>query len=106
MIEWIDVVVDKHHLDPSLATITLLCATDYFMVQMDFPAFGNNIEEYMQSTGTPDEVTKGRAPDLTPDIVEKFDVAMGKDGVLTLSPKHGVDGDGSSSSPPPAPSSS
>ncbi|CAM9667852.1 unnamed protein product [Ectocarpus sp. 8 AP-2014] len=58
--------------------------------KLDFPAFGNNIEEYMQSTGTPDEVTKGSAPDLTPEIVEKFDVAMGKDGVLTLSPKDGA----------------
>ncbi|CAN0499296.1 unnamed protein product [Ectocarpus sp. 12 AP-2014] len=61
--------------------------------KLDFPAFGNNIEEYMQSTGTPDEVTKGRAPDLTPEIVEKFDVAMGKDGVLTLSPKDGAVGE-------------
>lgn len=69
---------------------------------MDFPAFGDNIEEYMQSTGTPEEVTKGRAPDLTPDIVEKYRVAMGKDGVLTLSPKDGADAvdgvDGASSS--------
>lgn len=65
---------------------------------MDFPAFGNNIEEYMQSTGNPDEVKKGRAPDLTPEIVDKFDVAMGKDGVLTLSPKEGVDKGASSSS--------
>eukprot|EP00903_Cladosiphon_okamuranus_P009330 g8898.t2 len=67
--------------------------------KMDFPAFGDNIEQYMQSTGTPEEVTKGRAPNLTPDIVEKYNVAMGKDGVLTLSPKDGADAaDGSSSS--------
>lgn len=66
---------------------------------MDFPAFGDNIEEYMQSTGTPEEVTRGRAPNLTPDIVEKYNVAMGKDGVLTLSPKDGVNAaDGTSSS--------
>lgn len=77
----------------------------FLVLQMDVPAFGNNIEEYMQTTGTPDEVTKGNAPGLTPDIVEKFDVAMGKDGVLTLSPKVGVDVDESSSSPPPASSS-
>ncbi|CAM9325163.1 unnamed protein product [Ectocarpus fasciculatus] len=57
--------------------------------KLDFPTFGNNIEEYMQSTGTPDEVTKGRAPDLTPEIIDKYDVAMGEDGVLTLSPKDG-----------------
>lgn len=64
---------------------------------MDFPAFGDNIEEYMQSTGTPEEVTKGKAPDLTPDIVAKYNVAMGKDGVLTLSPKDGADAAGGSS---------
>lgn len=52
----------------------------------------------MQTTGTPDEVTTGRAPGLTPDLVEKFDVAMGKDGVLTLSPKVGTDVDEPSSS--------
>lgn len=80
---------------PSLGTLTLpLLASPlarlYFCPRkLDFPAFGNNIEEYMQSTGNPDEVTKGRAPDLTPEIVEKFDVAMGEDGVLTLSPKDG-----------------
>lgn len=55
--------------------------------QMDFPHFGNNIEEYMQSTGSPEEVTKGSAPDLTPEVLEKFDVSVGADGVLTLSPK-------------------
>lgn len=67
---------------------------------MDFPAFGDNIEEYMQATGKQDEITKGRAPDLTPEIIEKYDVAMGKDGVLSLSPKTGVDAveDDSSSS--------
>lgn len=54
---------------------------------MDFPQFGNNIEEYMQSIGSPEEVTKGRAPDLSPELLEKFDVNVGADGVLTLSPK-------------------
>lgn len=66
--------------------------------QLDFPAFGNNIEEYMQSTGNADEVKRGSAPDLTPEVIEKFDVAMGKDGVLTLSPKGGVDEEAPSSS--------
>lgn len=55
--------------------------------QMDFPHFGNNIEEYMQSTGSPEQVTKGSAPDLTPEVIEKFDVSVGADGVLTLTPK-------------------
>ena len=79
----------------------MLCPTVFFVavVQMDFPAFGDNIEQYMQSTGTPEEVITGRAPNLTSDIVEKYNVAMGKDGVLTLSPKDGADAaDGASSS--------
>lgn len=77
----------------------VVCPFCVVVAQMDFPAFGDNIEEYMQSTGTPEEVTKGRAPDLTPDIVEKYNVVMGKDGVLTLSPKDGGDAvDGTSSS--------
>lgn len=54
---------------------------------MDVPAFGNNIEEYMQSVGSPDEVTKGTAPGLTQDVLDKFIVSVGDDGVLNLSPK-------------------
>lgn len=84
--------------NPILARVAAVrvCVVD---VQMDFPAFGDNIEQYMQATGTPEEVTRGRAPNLTPEIVEKYNVAMGKDGVLALSPKDGVDaGDGPSSS--------
>lgn len=54
---------------------------------MDVPFFGNNIEEYMQSIGSPEEVTKGTAPGLTPEMLEKFDVNVGADGVLNLSPK-------------------
>ena len=41
----------------------------------------------MQSTGSPEQVTKGSAPDLTPEVIEKFDVSVGADGVLTLTPK-------------------
>ena len=62
-------------------------AVSMYPRQMDFPHFGNNIEEYMQSTGSPEQVTKGSAPDLTPEVIEKFDVSVGADGVLTLTPK-------------------
>lgn len=54
---------------------------------MDVPEFGNNIEEYMESVGSPEEVTKARAPGLTPEVLEKYDVNLGKDGTLNLSPK-------------------
>lgn len=55
--------------------------------QMDTPELGNNIEDYMQSVGRSDEVTKGIAPGITPEIMEKYDISLGKDGVLNLSPK-------------------
>lgn len=58
---------------------------------MDVPEFGNNIEEYMGSIGSPEEVTKGRAPGLTPEMLEKYDVSFGKDGTLNLSPKADTD---------------
>lgn len=56
-------------------------------LQMDVPEFGNNIEEYMQSKGSPDEIRKGRAPGLTSEMLDKYDVNVGADGVLNLAPK-------------------
>lgn len=54
---------------------------------MDFPTFGDNIEEYMQSRGTPEEVKRGTSPNFSPEILEKYDLNVGEDGTVSLSPK-------------------
>lgn len=54
---------------------------------MDFPEFGNNIEDFMKAKGSPEEVTRGTAPNFSPEILEKYDLRVGDDGLLVLRPK-------------------
>lgn len=60
------------------------------MRQMDFPEFGDNIEEYMNARGSPEEVKRARAPNFSPEVLEKYDLSVGDDGAVTLVPKAGT----------------
>lgn len=54
---------------------------------MDFPEFGDNIEDYMKAKGMSDEVTRAKAPNFSPEVLEKYDLSVGEDGTVNLSPK-------------------
>lgn len=43
----------------------------------------------MNSKGSPNEVTRAKAPDFSPEVLEKFDISVGDDGAVALTPKVG-----------------